>query len=132
MKSAQPWPNRKPEKKGKKVVGIPFKKGVSGNPAGRPKGSTSALFNGPEREAFKAAVVHLLSNPLKQAIESFGKEPTGAQAIAVALVTKSATGDNRILPAMVERIMGKAPQPIEGNLGLTVKDLILDESGVPE
>lgn len=89
-------------KKGKVENLIPFKKGQSGNPNGRPKKL-------PEIDAILADVL--------------GEEKDGidaATAILKALRSKAAKGDVRAAEILLDRAYGKARQYIDANINTNV------------
>lgn len=79
------------------TIGRPFPKGVSGNPAGRPKSR-------PFREALDRAI--------KAASE--GDEAISLDDIARALLVKAKTGDVPAIKELAERYDGKVAQAIIG------------------
>ena len=82
----------------KRVVGRPFPKGVSGNPAGRPKGSVS------------------VTDPMRRILS--GDCPPeyrhlSAEALAIKALEMAANGDRAMLDSIIDRIDGKPRQGID-------------------
>jgi len=92
-----------------------FPKGVSGNPAGRPKGPLSTnVVGGKAKEDLKEALFRLLTKPFKPGDAPFGKEPTGAQRVAQKWVEDAIAGNDGARDSLVNRVVGRLPQPITG------------------
>jgi len=104
----KPKPKAKGKNKGQ------FKPGVSPNPNGRPKGIVNNLLGVEVKDAFRSALVVLLTQPFEAAKQSFGRNPTGAQRVALAWVETAMSGDSKALASLSERILGKVPQPLVG------------------
>lgn len=86
-------------KNSKKQVGKPFEKGKSGNPNGRPKVDPEV------RELLKAAT------------------PAAAKLLIDTINDPTAKRDTRLDAAktVLDRVYGKATQPIDGNIDTTVQ-----------
>lgn len=83
----------------KKIRGKPFKKGVSGNVSGRPKGSKSF------RTLFDNAIVEIKN-------EKTGRKYTEKDVLKE-YIQRALNGDNRLLERLVDRLYGK---PAEHNI----------------
>lgn len=75
---------------------MPFAKGQSGNPSGRPKAR-------PFRDA------------LNMAIADAGEDQKALRKIATALLEKAASGDVQAIKEVADRLDGKVPQAIVGD-----------------
>lgn len=89
------------KKQQKRVIGKPFEKGQSGNPAGRPKGSISVV------------------SELKKKLEEIPKEGNPEKKryldmLVIKVIKKAlADGDVPMIKDIIDRIDGKAKQPTE-------------------
>ena len=97
---------------------MPFKKGKSGNPNGRPKKDKSAPL-APEK-LFKTALLMELKEK--------GADMPELREIARKAINQAKDGDNSARTCVLERIDGKVPQPLgtpdgEGNV-VVVMDVI--------
>jgi len=87
----------------------PFKKGVSGNPSGRPK----KLPN--------------IDTLLAEVLGSDDDEKSEAKAVIKALLTQAKRGNVRAIEVLLERAYGKPKQVIDQTLDITsfsLKDLV--------
>ena len=74
----------------KRVVGKPFPKGVSGNPAGRPKGARSIL----QEQFFKALQRKFHENGEAVLDEMIREKPADFAKMIAGLMTKEITGED--------------------------------------
>lgn len=88
----------------KQQVGVPFKPGQSGNPAGRPKGARSRLS-----EAFLTALEeHWKDNGKDALVEALKKDPAGYVRVVASLLPKDVNLDvSDDLAAVLNAIDGK-------------------------
>lgn len=94
-----------------------FKKGQSGNPAGKPEGTLSW-----KSIIIKAALKEVeLRNPTTGEV----KKKMLAEIIAEKLLEKAKQGDMRAIEQFGDRIEGKPAQAITGSLDLTSKIVYL-------
>ena len=84
---------------------IPFKKGESGNPAGRPKGSRNR--NTTVKELFE------LATKQKNAITGVEETLTQERAITIAIIVKAIKGDVNAYKALMDSCYGAPVQQIE-------------------
>jgi hypothetical protein len=89
------------EQNTKKPRGRPFQPGVSGNPAGKPKGTKH--FATILKEVFKTEKVKLAD----------GREVTLDIAMSIAIAKKAWKGDVRAFEAITDRFDGKPHQSME-------------------
>jgi hypothetical protein len=86
----------------------PYKKGQSGNPNGRPKGSRN--FNTIIKEILELRLKDL--NPNMNVPEHL-KKKTNKEIMVMKQVSKAAAGNQRAFEYLVDRIDGKIMQPID-------------------
>jgi len=96
------------KKQQKRVIGKPFEKGQSGNPAGRPKGSISIVAE------------------LKKKLEEVPKENNPDKKRYVDMLVLTAIkkvlvdGDTQMIKDIIDRVDGRPNQPIESDLNITM------------
>ena len=93
---------------------IPFKKGESGNPNGRPKGS----LNRATVARKWLEVMEKITNPITGSKEQLSQE----DAITLAQINKARKGDTNAYRALMDSVYGKAPQTIDQHTDLNVND----------
>jgi predicted outer membrane protein len=95
---------------------IPFKKGESGNPNGRPKGQRN--FATIYREA-----IEKIAASKNMTAEDFEIQ------LAEQALRKAFNGDTRFYTDTMDRVHGKAQQVIDHNIDATVKTIIINKNG---
>ena len=90
---------------------MPFKKGQSGNPNGRPK--SSKLF----KDALNLAVHERVDEKPLRGVETGDK--TKLRRVAEALVEKAMSGDIPAIREVADRLDGKALQATDTNMHIT-------------
>jgi hypothetical protein len=83
-----------------------FKKGQSGNPAGRPKGSRS----------MPTLLAQELNKSVRVVQNGRSKRITKKQALLIQMVNKAASGDFRFLTLLLREIRETEPQPVSYSL----------------
>jgi hypothetical protein len=78
-----------------------FKKGQSGNPAGRPKASRNIA----------TLLAQELNKPVRVVQNGHSKRITKKQALLIQMVNKAASGDFRFLTLLLREIRETEPQP---------------------
>lgn len=111
--------------KKKKVRGRPFPKGVSGNPNGRPRKDPKlvAVASALKQHVIDSGGLLLMSSDeLKELFKD--QQPTVFQSL---ILKASVKGDDRVINALVDRILGKAPQSIDLKADVEVTGELTDE-----
>src|SRR5690349_12967880 len=85
---------------------MPFEPGQSGNPGGRPKSKPFA-------------------DALRMEIAAAGADHKALREVARALLTKAAEGDVPAINALADRLDGKVPQAVEGEMNHTADNPLL-------
>lgn len=97
----------------------PFPKGVSGNPAGKPKGTQHSKT----RLKRLLELVQVKKNPITGEDEEF----TVLELMDMQMISKALRGDQRAYEAVVDRLEGKPKQStditadIKGNVQITIE-----------
>lgn len=102
------------------IVGKEFKKGQSGNRAGRPKG----IPNAATRYKRLLSLVSKAPNPVTGELEEY----TQAELMDVAIINKALKGDISAYKEIHDRLEGKAKEMVEMNTTANTKVVIHDEA----
>lgn len=91
---------------------IPFRKGKSGNPSGRPRGSKNVSTQ-LKKLIGKAAPEDVANSKIIADFAGHLKRPTMADAIAVRLLSEAVKGNIKAIKEINDRLEGKARQAVE-------------------
>ena len=107
--------------KPKRVVGIPFKKGVSGNPNGRPKKENTYSDTLKDILSAQKVDVELTINGKKKKFHITSNKNI-YYGIASAQIKEALNGDTRSAKEIIDRVQGKSHQTIEQSGGLELRN----------